>query len=111
MKNISYGDTQFLTGDLAADTLVEYAVLMARSGTSDAVTIAVLSPAGADEDATFVIGPATMLVAETIDSDLSEPENDAAVIALRGRIEALTAPPTVIAPSDISHHLDNIDEI
>jgi hypothetical protein len=90
MKRIYYGEADFLVGDEAADTLVEYAVLMAKLGTADSVQVGVIGPDGNAEVATFVIGPATILMVETTRSELPEPDNAEAIKYMAERTEVLS---------------------
>jgi hypothetical protein len=90
MKRIYYGEADFLVGDEAADALVDYAVLMAKLGTADSVQVEVIGPDGNAEMASFVIGPATILMVETTRSELSEPDNAAAIRYMAERTQELS---------------------
>ena len=100
MKRIIYGETSWLLGDAAADTVLEYAVELARRDSASSVDLVVLDPAGAEQTVRFLIGPATMMMAETTGSAFPEPDNTAAVAAMRERVEALVHPPNVAATSE-----------
>ena len=39
MKHVTFGDKSLLMGDSAADTLMEYARMLAQSGGADSVTL------------------------------------------------------------------------
>jgi hypothetical protein len=93
VKQITYSDNSWLVGDDAADAIIEYAVLLARIESADAVQVAALGSDGQEQDVTFLIGPATMMTAETTESGLAEPDNSEAVADLRQRMGRITSPP------------------
>jgi hypothetical protein len=92
MKHLYYGESGFLVGDEVADVLVDYTVMMAKKDTADSVTVVVLGPDGNTEESRFVIGPATMLTAETTRSELEEPDNSKVIEYMRARMEELSSP-------------------
>ena len=89
MKNLAYGEVHFLVDDEAADAIVEYAVLMAKTGSADSVTLFVLGPDGNHEQTKFAIGPATMISAETTRSELEQPDNSEALAYMREKMAQL----------------------
>ncbi len=99
MKHLVYGDSSWLIGDAAADAILRYTVLMATTGTADTVDVVVLGPDGNEETTTLVLGPATMVQAETTRSLLKEPDNTALLdyVSVRIRNAGLPVQPT---PSD-----------
>jgi len=108
MKLINYGDTDWLIGDDAASLLLEYSILMARGGSADTVDMDVLSPEGDDATVSFLLGPATMMTARSVPSELPEPDNAATIAEVRGRIESIVSPPVVL-PSDLSDVIDDYE--
>jgi hypothetical protein len=96
MKLINYGDTDWLIGDDAADLLLEYSVLLAKTGSADSVDMAVLSADGEAQEVSMLIGPATMMTARPVPSDLDEPDNAEPIADVRGRIDAIVSPPPVL---------------
>ncbi|CAN5188968.1 hypothetical protein BH11ACT3_BH11ACT3_19790 [soil metagenome] len=90
MKSITYGEHSWLLGDEAADTLLEYAVVLARRGTADAVEMRAVDAEGRDQRVRFLIGPATMMTSEPSTSPLDEPENADTIAMIRERIDATT---------------------
>lgn len=107
MKHVSYADKPVLVGDDAADTLIEYARVLAEHREADTVTLRAVSPDGNTVEATYLLNPSTILMIETTNSELEPPDNDEAVRRMRNRIEALErpvspepAPPFVAAPQD-----------
>ena len=93
MKQITYSDSSWLVGDDAADVILEYAVLLARIESADAVGVRALGVDGQEQHVTFLIGPATMMTAETTDSGRAEPDNDEAIAEIYRRIGRITSPP------------------
>ena len=100
MKSITYAEKSWLVGDEAAAVLVEYAVLLARTGSADSISFNVLSPEGAPGVLTLLIGPASMMTAADSDVGEDEPNNDEAVIAIRERMRAISSPPSALPAAD-----------
>jgi hypothetical protein len=97
VKRISYGETSWFIGDDAADAVLDYAVELARHESAASVDLVVLDAAGAEQAVRFLLGPATMMMAETMASSFPEPDNAASVTAMGERVEALVHPPNVAA--------------
>lgn len=93
MKRIIYGETSWLIGDDAADTVLQYAVELAQRDSAASVDMVVLDGAGSEQVVSFLIGPATMMMAETTWSSLPEPDNTIAVDRMRERLELMVHPP------------------
>jgi hypothetical protein len=92
MKHITYADKSLLVGGEAADTITEYAAALARHGSADTVTLAAYGADGDDVEGTFVLGPGTVLMAETTHSSIPEPDNADVVMQMRGNILRLSSP-------------------
>lgn len=92
MKHITYGEKSVLVGDEAADTLLEYARLIADQHRADTVTLQAISPDGNTVEASFLLSPSATLMIESTNSDLQPPENEGAVADVRERIDAITRP-------------------
>jgi len=73
MKTIHYAGEEYLTGDDLADAVVEYAKELARHDTSASIDVPVITADGSVVDATFLLGPASQLVAVPTHSDLADP--------------------------------------
>lgn len=93
MKHVIYAENSLLMGDEVVELMMEYAVLLANQGTADAVDVNAIGTNGDAVIATFLIGPATIMVAETSRSVQEEPENAAAVSYLQGKIGLIKEPP------------------
>lgn len=99
MKHVTYAEKSLLVGDEAADTITEYTALLARHGSADRVTLKAFGVDGNDVEATFVLNQGTVLMAESTNSSIAEPDNTEAVRDMREKIDRLSSPPSV-SPSD-----------
>jgi hypothetical protein len=102
MKHVTYAENSLLLGDEVVDLMMEYAVLLARQSSADRVDVEAISTDGDLVTATFLIGPATIMVAETARSVFPEPENALAVEYLREQIGLIKEPP-------LAHGLDDME--
>lgn len=100
MKSITYAEKSWLLGDAAADIVVEYAVLLARTNSADSVDVNALSPSGESHRLTLVIGPATMMTSASEENAGEEPDNEDAVAVIRERIRVITDPPISLPAGD-----------
>lgn len=96
MKSITYAEKSWLLGDDAADAVVEYAVLLARTGSADSVDVNALSTQGTPHLLTLVIGPATMMTLASVEVPMDEPDNDEAVIIIHERMRIIQSPPITL---------------
>ena len=97
MKHVTFADKSLLMGDDAADTLLEYARLIADTHHADSVTLSSISTDGNTVDASFLLNSNTVLVTESTNSDVEPPDNRAAVRDLQDRIDSITRPVTAQA--------------
>ena len=95
MKHVSYADKSLFMGDDAADTLLEYARLVADNNRADTVTLRSISPDGNTVEASFLLDASTILMVETTNSEVEPPDNSEAVQDLKERIDAITRPVSV----------------
>ena len=72
MKEIIYAGGSFVTGDDIADALLEAAAALAESQLAESVQVPVLGPTGATEVASFLLGPASQIVAHHVEGDARE---------------------------------------
>lgn len=110
MKLINYGDTSLLLGDDMADLLLEYSVLLARSGSADSTSVNALDVNGAELHLHILIGPATMMTASEAESEFAAPDNTAALSEVREKIAAIVTPPSVL-PSDPDVTIGEFDDV
>lgn len=97
-----YAEKSLLMGDEVVELMMEYAVLLARQSSADSVNVEAIGTDGDQVTATFLIGPATIMVAETTKSAVPEPENGVAVSYLKEQIGLIKTPP-------LAHGLDGVD--
>jgi len=95
-----YAEKSLLMGDEVVDLMMEYAVLLARKNSADSVDVEAIGNDGDEVTATFLIGPATIMVAETARSPFPEPDNGPAVTYLKEQIGLIKEPP-------LAHGLDD----
>jgi hypothetical protein len=107
MKHVTYAEKSLLVGDEAADVLLEYAAAVARTGGADTVSLTALGAEGNDVVATFLLGAGTILIAESANTTVEEPDNIAIVAHMRERIAVLSTPPPARPYGD--DDLDRID--
>ena len=92
MKHVSYADKSLFMGDEAADTLLEYARLVADSQRADTVTLRSISPDGNTVEASFLLDASTILMVESTNSEVEPPDNSEVVKEMQERIDAITRP-------------------
>jgi len=73
MKNIHYTGETMMTGDDIADAVVQYAETLAVHETSASIGIPVVTADGRTVEASFLLGPASQIVAVPADSDYADP--------------------------------------
>jgi hypothetical protein len=83
MQLVTFSSRSLLVGDEAAEVLLEYAAVIAQFGGGDTVQLAAVDDRGAAVVATFLLDLGTPLMAETVVSDLPEPDNREAVAYMR----------------------------
>lgn len=93
MKFITYSERSVMVGDEVADLLMTYAKLLARTNSADTVDLTTITPNGVEVTATLLVGPATIMMAESSNSTLPEPENSVAVEYLTAQIDLIENPP------------------
>ena len=101
MKHVMYAEKSLMMGDEVVDLMMEYAVLLARQNSADRVEVEAIGVDGDPVTATFLIGPASIMVAESSRSTLPEPENASAVTYLKEQIGLIKEPP-------LAHGLDGM---
>jgi len=92
MKHVTFGEKSLLVGDAAADTLLEYARLVADNQRADTVALRCISPDGNTVEASFLLNTNTLLMVESTNSEVEPPDNAEAVAEMQQRIDALTRP-------------------
>ncbi len=97
MKHVTFGDKAHLMSDDAADTLLEYARVLADSQRADTVTLRAISPDGNTIEASFLLNASTVMLIESASSELDPPDNAEVVAEIKDRINAITRPAVATA--------------
>lgn len=112
MDRINYAGGTLLTGTAIARALLEYASALAKTDQATTVEIPIVREGGAVARASLVIGPASQLVAESVESEYPEPEDDALVREFsRVAAELSTWPHPVASDEAPDPMLNSIDEL
>src|SRR3954447_9517748 len=106
MKHVTFGEKTLLLGDDAADTLLEYARVLANASAADSVTLTAIGPDGNTVEVSFLVNASTELLIESTNNELPAPDNADAVREMRERINAYTRPSSAIE-DDEWEDLDN----
>lgn len=85
MKRVTYAGDFFVTGDVVADALLDYATVLARADVADHVVVPGRSRDGALTSFDIVVGPASQLLAEHVEGLGEELVDDDFVADLRRR--------------------------
>lgn len=89
MKVISYAGGDYLTGDDIAIALLDLSKGLANEDASQTVEIPILHDDGTPGSATFLVGPASQIVAVDAESDADELIDEEAVARLKRLKSAL----------------------
>jgi hypothetical protein len=92
MKHVTYADKSLLVGDEAADTLLEYARLVAENHGVETVTLRSVGADGDEVETSFLLTTSSDLLIQSHNSDQTEPDNTDAIARMRARIEEMTRP-------------------
>ena len=101
MKHVTYANKSLLMQDEAADLLAEYAAILGSNDRADNVTVRAIGMDGNEVEATFVLNSSSDLMAETTNSSVEAPANEAVNAYMRDAIRTLQSPPEAQAmPAD-----------
>ncbi len=89
MKKVIYADSSQVVGDEIAAVLLEYAAALASHHSAEPVTFRSVGPHGGEEDASFLVGPASQIAVEEAEDGV-EPDNARAIAFMRRRISDLS---------------------
>ena len=89
MKLLIYAGGEYLTGDDIAMALLEYSEALADNSTAESVEIPIVDTDGKRQSAVFLLGPASQIVAKTVDGEREELTDHAIVDELRTRTRIL----------------------
>ncbi|KAA9104982.1 hypothetical protein [Microbacterium rhizomatis] len=88
MMILTYAGTELMTGDALARAVLEYCAALAEEGAAETLEIPVLRLDGSMATATLVVGPASQIVAMTVDTTFPELEDAATLDHLMTRTRA-----------------------
>ena len=86
VQHITNAEKSMLVGDEVAALLLDYAAALARVGSGDTVRVNAVSGDGNEVVATFLLNSGTVLMAETTNTQMPEPDNREAEEYLRDRL-------------------------
>ena len=87
MKHVTIADKSLLVGDAVADALVRYAALLGQRNSADTVTIRSIGVDGEQVDAVFLLNSGTVMMAESTNSTLPEPDNNDALAYMQDQLQ------------------------
>jgi hypothetical protein len=88
MKTVAYAGGSFLTSDVIAKAMLEYAAALSNANRAATLTVPSMSD-GEQHDVQVLVGPASQLMAEDIEYAGPEPDGAGFLSAVAGRITAL----------------------
>jgi hypothetical protein len=91
VKRIVYAGGSFLTSDRVAETLFDYAALLARLGTGERVSVPGIGAGDVPVTFELVIGPASQLLGEDEEVPFADLEDDAFLADIEKRRRDLDA--------------------
>ena len=92
MKHVTFAEKSLLMGDEVADTLLEYARVLALASLADTVTIQAIGMDGNTVDVAFLLNATSDMVVESTNSSVESPDNEEAVRYMQERIDRLANP-------------------
>jgi hypothetical protein len=89
MKELVFAGRSLFVGDAAADAVVDYTAVLARTASADTVELRAVTEAGNRVEAYLVLDSAAPVMAQTADHDEPEPDNAQVVSYMRAAIHRL----------------------
>ena len=109
MQRIHYAGGDLVTGTDIADAIVDYAAALAGRRTAASIDIPVRTATGGVARAHLLIGPASQLVTETVESEFDELTDDELVARLRSATTALSSTRPLVEGSELDDEIDDAD--
>ena len=113
MMNLTFVGKTLLVGDEVAELVVEYAATLARSGGADTVRLMAYGDSGDEVQALLLLSQGASVMAETSNTDKSEPDNGGIASYMRQRLArtgaASFALPLEQQPDSMSAFEDDYD--
>ncbi len=89
MDRVHYSGDTVLTGTAIARALLDYAQALAEAGLAATVTIPTIDEAGARGESNVLIGPASQMISDAVDTPLPEVVDEELVAQLKERTDRL----------------------
>jgi hypothetical protein len=86
MMRISYAGDQVLTGDEAAEVLLEFASQLGKRGATELVELRTIQGTGEPGVSRFLLGPASQMLISTHPSTLDQPDNSESIAFMRSEL-------------------------
>ena len=86
VKHVTIACKPLLVGDAVTDELLRYAVLLGKVGSADCVLVHGIDAKGEEVEASLLLNPGTVMMAESTTSKLPEPDNSDALAYLHERL-------------------------
>jgi hypothetical protein len=109
MQRIHYAGGELLTGTDIADAIVDYAAALAGRRTAASIDIPVRTATGGIARAHLLIGPASQLVSESVESEFDELTDEELVGRLRSATTALSSTRPLVGGSTTEDEIDDAD--
>ena len=109
MQRIHYAGGDLVTGTDIADAIVDYAAALAGRRTAASIDIPVRTPTGGVARAHLLIGPASQLVTESVESEFDELTDEELVSRLRSATAALSSTTPLVEGSANEDEIDDAD--
>ena len=109
MQRIHYAGGDLVTGTDIADAIVDYAAALAGRRTAASIDIPVRTATGGVGRAHLLIGPASQLVTEPVESEFDELTDDELVARLRSATTALSSIRPIVQGSTVEDEIDDAD--
>jgi len=87
VRHITIADKSLLVGNAVADALIRYAALLGQRNSADTVTIRSIGVDGEQVDAVFLLNSGTVMMAESTNSTLPEPDNSDALAYMHDQLQ------------------------
>ena len=89
MKELIFPGRAVLVGDAAADAVVDYSAVLTRMASADTIELRALDEKGRSVEVYYMLGSAAPVMAQTVESELAEPDNEEAVRYMHAAIRRL----------------------
>ena len=109
MQRIHYAGGVLLTGSDIADAIVDYAAALATGHNAASVDIPVRTADGGVGRAHLLVGPASQLVTEPVESEFEELVDEALVERLRSATTGLSSTRPLVGGAGPDEEIDDAD--